>query len=481
MAPNILLLCTDQQRYDVLGAYGNPHIQTPAIDGLAAAGVRFDRCYSPSTVCAPARASLLTGLYPHAHGLWANGVTLPDRQPLIGRLLADAGYDCGLAGKLHLGACFGGRDEKRHDDGYRFFSWAHDPSHGSPNNAYHRWLASEHPEIWGRQGDASSAIEGTANRSGDDMPTEAHYSHWVAEEAIRFLREDRPADQPFYFVANFYDPHHPFVAPPEYVERFRGKVPPPIRPSSPADDKPPIQAETSKESYAGHAPGFLSYTKAEIQEIIANYYAMVALIDDEVGRILVELDWLGLAEDTLVVFTSDHGEMLGDHGQLLKGPLFYEGAVRVPMVLRWPGRLPGGVVRSDLVGLHDLYATFLSAAGLPEPAHNNSVDLLPVARGDSAGRGWALSEYRDSGHPLSPAVHATMLRIGKYKLVVHHGAPATLRDRTGELYDLDRDPDENQNLWNDPSHRTVRSELTEQLLDVLVGTEDRSTPREAFW
>jgi len=470
MPPNILLLCTDQQRYDVLGAYGNTHIQTPAIDGLAAAGVRFDRCYSPSTVCAPARASLLTGLYPHAHGLWANGVTVRDRQPLIGRQLADAGYDCGLAGKLHIGACFGGRDEKRHDDGYRFFSWAHDPSHGSPNNAYHQWLAAVHPRLWA-----------AADGAGDNMPTEAHYSHWVAEEAIRFLRADRPADQPFYFVANFYDPHHPFVAPPEYVERFRGKVPPPIRPSRPADDKPPIQAETSKESYAGHAPGFLSYTSEEIQEIIANYYAMVALIDDEVSRILGELDRLGLAEDTLVVFTSDHGEMLGDHGQLLKGPLFYEGAVRVPMILRWPGRLPVGSVRPELVELHDLYATFLAAAGLPAPAHNNSVDLLPVARGESAGRGWALSEYRDSGHPLSPPVHATMLRTAQYKLVVHHGAPSTSRDRTGELYDLDRDPAENQNLWNDPDAAAIRQQLTEQLLDILVGTEDRSAPREAFW
>ncbi|MBO0882143.1 MAG: sulfatase-like hydrolase/transferase, partial [Mycobacterium sp.] len=148
MAPNILLLCTDQQRYDVLGAAGNPYIDTPAIDGLAAAGVRFDRCYTPSPVCSPARASLLTGLYPHAHGLWANGVTLPPGQTMLGRVLADAGYDCGLVGKLHLGACFGGRDEPRHDDGFRFFSWAHDPSHSSPGNAYHRWLQKEFPDLW---------------------------------------------------------------------------------------------------------------------------------------------------------------------------------------------------------------------------------------------------------------------------------------------------------------------------------------------
>lgn len=481
MAPNILLLCTDQQRYDVLGASGNPYIDTPAIDGLAAAGVRFDRCYTPSPVCSPARASLLTGLYPHAHGLWANGVTLPAGHKMLGRVLADAGYDCGLVGKLHLGACFGGRDEPRHDDGFRFFSWAHDPSHSSPNNAYHRWLQKDFPDLWQEQQAASDAIEGTANRTADDMPTEAHYSHWVAQDAIRYLREERRADQPFFLVANFYDPHHPFVAPKEYVDRFRGKVPRPIRPAEPGDDKPEIQRETSRESYAGHAPGFTSYTEDEIQEIIANYYAMVALIDDEVARILAELDAQGLADDTLVVFTSDHGEMLGDHGQMLKGPLFYEGAVRVPMVLRWPGHLPAGVVRDELVAFHDLYATFLSAAGLVAPAHRNSLDLLPVATGASAGRGWALTEYRDSGHPLSPAVHASMLRTDRYKLVVHHGQPSTGRARTGELYDLHADPQETQNRWNDAGYRTVRAELTENLLDALVGTENRGAIREAFW
>ena len=130
--PNILCICTDQQRYDALGAYGNAHISTPTIDGLARDGVLFERCYVQSPVCAPARASLVTGRYVHAHGLWANGVALPPHLPLFPRALADAGYDCGLVGKLHLAAAFGGRTESRLDDGFGFFAWSYDPSHPSP-------------------------------------------------------------------------------------------------------------------------------------------------------------------------------------------------------------------------------------------------------------------------------------------------------------------------------------------------------------
>ncbi|HVX43707.1 MAG TPA: sulfatase-like hydrolase/transferase [Mycobacteriales bacterium] len=479
--PNILLICTDQQRYDVLGAFGNPYLSTPAIDGLAGEGVRFDRCYTPSPVCAPARASLLTGLLPHAHGLWANGVALPGSPPMLGRLLADAGYDCGLVGKLHLAACFGGRDETRHDDGFRFFEWAHDPSHSSPNNRYHTWIQENFPELWVEQQAADHGAEGTTYRVGDDVPTEAHYSHWVAEQTIRYLQDERDPDKPFFFVSNFYDPHHPFVAPEEYVERFRGKVPEPIGPAVPTDDRPPIQRESSKASYAGNAPGFQDYTPEQIQDIVANYYAMVALIDDEVGRILRTLQEQGLAGDTLVIFTSDHGEMLGDHAQLLKGPLFYEGAVRVPLVMRWPGELPAGVVRDDLVQFHDLFATCLSAAEVAAPAYTHAMDLLPVARGAGPGRPYAITEYRNSGHPYEPPVHATMVRDERFKLVVHHGPPASERAGAGELYDLHDDPQELRNLWADPLHAATRAELTEQLLNVFVATENRTASRDAFW
>ncbi len=484
MRPNILFICTDQQRYDALGCYGNEHIQTPAIDGLAAEGVLFERCYVQNPVCAPSRASLLTGRYPHAHGLWANGVALPPHERLFPRALADDGYDCGLIGKMHLAACFRGRTEPRQDDGFRSFEWAHDPTHGSPGNAYHRWLEEHHPALYAAATARGFGRQGHDPVGFDRLPTEAHYSRWVGERAIDFLRRGRDPDRPFFLMANFYDPHHPFVAPREWVDRYDPTVlPRPIGGPDDLADRPPILAEASRKGYAGLARGFSEYDPRELREVVAAYYAMVALIDDETGRILAALDDLGLAEDTLVIFTSDHGEMLGDHGLLLKGPLMYEGAVRVPLILRWPGRLPAGVRRGELVQWIDLCSTVLEAAGAPPLPGDQGRSLLPLARGDAdaAPRGWALCEYRNSGHPYDPPVHVTMLRRGRHKLIIHHGAPATGRARGGELYDLEADPEERRNLWADPAAAAVRVELQEFLLDALVAAEDRGQPREAYW
>lgn len=175
--------------------------------------------------------------------------------------------------------------------------------------------------------------------------------------------------------------------------------------------------------------------------------------------------------------------MLGDHQLLLKGPMMYEGAVRVPLILRWPGRLPAGERRADLVQWADLNPTLLEAAGLPPLSGSQMQSLLPLARGEAAAprRDWAICAYRNSGHPYDPPVHTTMLRRGRFKLVVHHGAPSSDRARTGELYDLEADPQELTNLWSSPEHATARAALQEFLLDALVAFEDRSQPCEAFW
>jgi arylsulfatase len=479
--PNVLLLCTDQQRYDALGAQGNEHIATPNLDRLAAQGVRFDNCYVQNPVCAPSRASLMTSRYVHAHGLWANGVSLPATERIFTRDLADAGYDCGLIGKFHLAPCIDGREEQRHDDGFRVFRWAHDPGHDSPANQYHRWLEENHPLWYADVRDPASKTQY------GNLPAEAHLTRWTAEETISFLRDGRDENKPFFCVANFFDPHHPFDAPPEYLERYDPRaLPEPIGTPDELDTKPEIYTEASKRSYAGHAKGFAEYTPDEVQQAKAAYYAMVEFIDDEVGRILDVLDELGLADDTIVVFTSDHGEMLGDHRLMLKGPMMFDCAVRVPLLMRWPGVLEPGAVRDELVQWIDLAPTFLEAAGLPPMPAQQGQSLLPLLRGEVVADGigfrdWALSEHRNSSHPYDPPVSTTMLRHDRWKVVVHHGAPVTSRARAGELYDLLADPDELVNLWDDPAHTHVRLWMQEKLLDVLVATEDRSQPREGDW
>jgi arylsulfatase A-like enzyme len=472
--PNILLICTDQQRFDALGASGNPHIATPNLDRLAAEGVLFENCYVQNPVCAPSRASLMTGRYVSAHGLHANGVDIDPGEEMFTKLLAGGGYDCGLVGKFHLGACFAGRSEPRLDDGFRVFRWAHDPYPGSSENAYHRWLRAAHPDLYAR---ARAGAVGW-----DELPTEAHYSRWIADETIEFLRTGRRAGEPFFFVANFFDPHHGFGAPPEYRERYdAAALPPRVSAEGELESKPPIFTEASKSSYAGHARGFAEYTGDELDEVRAAYYAMVTLVDAEVGRILDALDAEGLADDTVVVFTSDHGEMLGDHQLMLKGPFHYDCAVRVPLIVRRPGRF-APARRTELVQWVDLAPTFLDLAGVAPSGRHQGASLRGLLTGeDTAWRDWALCQYRDSGHAYDPPVHATMLRHDRWKLVVHHGAPASTRGRTGELYDLESDPDELVNRWADPAHRDVRVELQELLIDVLVGVEDRSRPRLAHW
>jgi arylsulfatase A-like enzyme len=471
--PNILLICTDQQRYDTLGAYGNEYVRTPNLDRLAADGVLFENCYVQNPVCGPSRASLMTSRYPHAHGLWANGVQLPDHEQLFTKALAETGYDCGLVGKLHLSACKNGRLEPRLDDGFRVFRWAHDPYPGSSENQYHRWLKTAFPDLYGK------ALE-PGGPGFDSLPTEAHYSHWIGNETIDFLRSSRDRTKPFCFVANFFDPHHGFGAPPEYLDRYQAdELPRPVTRAGELDSKPPVLTDASKESYAGNARGYLSYDEQELQQIKAAYWAMVTLIDDEVGRILAALEEEGLADKTIVVFTSDHGEMLGDHQLMLKGPMMYDCAVRVPLIMRWPGQLPAGQRRSELVQWIDLAPTLLDAAGAPPLPRGQGASLLPLARDDQDAdtRGWALCEYRNSGHPYETAVHTTMLRTGRWKIVVYHGRPSTDRERTGELYDLTADPQELVNLWDDADHSQERLQLQEMLLDVLVATEDRTQPR----
>jgi arylsulfatase A-like enzyme len=344
-------------------------------------------------------------------------------------------------------------------------------------------MKERYPDIF-----ANAFANGTRERhepaAFDTIPTEAHYSRWASERAIEFLDEDREETKPFFLWVNFFDPHHPFVAPKEYLDRYSpDTVPDPVGFEGELATKPPIQQEASNASYAGHARGYTTYPPREIKEIIAAYYAIVTLVDHEVKRILDRLEVLGLSEDTIVIFTSDHGEMLGDHQLLLKGPMLYDCAVRVPQIMRWPGQLPAGERRPELMQWIDLTSTLLELAGVDPMPTAQGMSLLPLARGDedAASRVWALCEYLNSGHPYDPPVYMTMLRTGDHKLIVQHGAPASSRDRTGELYDMVNDPSELTNLWDDPGSAETRIGLERMLLDVLVSTGNLFQPREAHW
>jgi choline-sulfatase len=459
--PNILWICSDQQRADTIHALGNDRIRTPHLDRLAADGVAFTHAFCQSPVCAPSRASFLTGRYPRTTRCRQNGQSIPPYERLLPRILADHGYVCGLAGKLHLASCSQGKVEQRIDDGYAVFHWSHHPQPDWPENAYQQWLAGKSAS-W----DALyAAPEQDWVKPG--VPAELHQTTWCAEMAIDFLREQ--AGRPWLCSVNMFDPHHPFDPPAEYLSRYQpSEMPlPKSRPGELAN-KPRYQ----RLDHAGahNQPGFLAaatLSGPQQQRITAAYYAMIELIDAQVGRMLAALEDSGQRDNTIVVFMSDHGELLGDHGLYLKGPHFYDESVRVPLIISWPGRCLSGLCADALVELVDVAPTLLELIGLtPEPGMQGR-SLAPICRGTcppSAHRDHVYAEYDNSWtHHRS---YGTMLRTRQAKIVVYHGT------EPGELYDLEHDPEEFVNLWDSPEHADLKQQMLKRCFDASVFTMD---------
>jgi len=465
--PNILWICTDQQRWDTIHGLGNPRIRTPNLDRLADEGVSFTSAYSQSPICTPSRASFLTGRYPRTTRARQNGQKIPDDEVLISRMLADEGYDCGLVGKLHLAAC-DRRVEERIDDGYRVFYWSHHPAPDWPENAYIQWMASK-GKAWD---ELYHRPPGALAWAG--VPAEYHQTTWCAEKTIDFLAEPRTG--PWLMSVNPFDPHHAFDPPEEYLRRYDpDDLPSPAYRPGELEGKPVFQQIDHQGAYGGGGLSFADTTDRQHREVIAAYYAMVELVDDQVGRILRALDETGQREDTLVIFTSDHGEMLGDHGIFLKGPYFYEPAVHVPLIISWPGRLSSGLRSDALVELVDLVPTLLQACGLEVPERIQGKSLFPICGGQSdpsQHRDFVQAEYYNgmAGH-RDPAAFATMWRNRQHKIVVHHGTVP------GELYDLEADPGEFTNLWDSTDHPELKLDLMAECFDASVFTMDPVPPR----
>jgi arylsulfatase A-like enzyme len=479
--PNVLWICTDQQRFDTLGCYGNEHVETGNLDRLAAEGVRFDRCYSQSPVCTPSRASFLTGRYPRTTRCRQNGQAIREDETLVTTMLADRGYTCGLSGKLHVAPCHPDRTdrptmERRIDDGYADFHWSHSASPLWPTNEYHQWLNER-----GREYERTPARDSEYVHT--SMPAEHHQTTWCVQKAVDFVERNADFDRPWLFSVNPFDPHHAFDPPEEYLEAYLDRLdelPLPNYVPGELEDKPAFQRQDHEGAY--NQPDNFPYPEmdeADHRLVRAAYWAMIGLIDDQVGRLLAALDRTDQREDTLVIFTSDHGEMLGDHGIYLKGPYFYEPAVRVPLVVSGPG-LPRGEATDALVELTDLAPTLLHAAGERPPPGMQGRSLWPRLAGDRS-----LDDHRESVYceyynampwhddPVSP--YGTMLRTDRHKLVAMH------RLETGELYDLDADPGETTNRWDDPAYESVKADLLGRLATRMAETVDPLPERQSNW
>ncbi|MCD6518904.1 MAG: sulfatase-like hydrolase/transferase [Anaerolineae bacterium] len=472
--PNILWICTDQQRFDTIRALGNPYIRTPNLDRLVQQGVAFTRAYAQSPICTPSRASFLTGRYPSSIHVNRNGnAYFPPNIRLITRILADQGYDCGLVGKLHLSAAHG-RVEARPDDGYRFFKWSHhpypEPFWPTERHDYQNWLRQEGID-WD-QAYGAEELDGWPKegifRVG--ITAQYHQTTWCANEAITFIREAR--DSPWLMSVNPFDPHPPFDPPPGYLRRMDvEKMPLPLF----REEELESQLAFRRIDHQTEAP--ISPHDYEARRMVAAYYAQIELIDEQVGRILGTLEETGQLEKTVVIFMSDHGEMLGDHGLLRKGCRFYEGAVHVPLIVSWPGHFIQGVRSEALVELIDLVPTLFEMLDMPIPPELEGKSLLPILTGradPSVHRKFVHTEYHDAlRRPY--ASHANMIFDGRYKLVVYHG------HEIGELYDLENDPNEFVNLWYDGAAQEQKNSLMKLLFDKIMLLTDPGQPRVGLY
>jgi arylsulfatase len=449
--PNILWYCTDQQRFDTIGALGNPHVRTPNLDALVNSGTAFTHAYCQSPICTPSRSSFMTGMYPsRVHNCRNGNVTFADHPPLISKLIADAGYDCGMVGKFHLQSS-GQRTEPRLDDGYDYWKFSHAPRDDwSQGHDYADWVKE-------KGGDLTALLQADEN-----IPSQFHQTTWTTERAIEFIGQER--DQPWFLTLNPYDPHPPFVPPKAYADQFDPDTLP-----GPHFRQTDI-AEQQKLAAVDFQTRSRPPEEFEGRKQQALYYAMISQIDDQFARIVKYLDDTGQRDNTVIIFTSDHGESLGDHGLLYKGCRFYEGLVRVPLIFSWPGHVKPGVQSEALVELVDMSATILECAGIKPPEHIQGKSLLPLLTGtvdSQSHRAFVRSEYFDAlDASFCPgdgdSSFATMYRDARYKLVVYHG------HRLGELYDLQNDPWEFDNLWDKADFSDIKHELIHASFDATM-------------
>ena len=466
MPYNILLILTDQQRWDSLGCCGIGGVHTPNLDRLASEGTRYDQCYVNNPICTPSRASLWTGKHLPGHGVYRLHDVLPQDEILFPHHLREAGYDTALFGKLHVAGHMWEMQYRHRFDGFNTYEWAPDPNgYRGCDTAYFRWLAVHHPDIrqrWKRDG----------NRIGH-VRAESHFTTWAAERTIDYLHRMQGTHQPFFCCMSVFDPHSPYTNyPKEYADYLDiDALPEPFAVDESFDHRPIAHwRERSRRSFP---------STDTLRESRIGYHAAITLIDEQVGRVLQTLDDTDFADNTIVIFASDHGDMLGDHGLTVKGAYMYDACTRVPMIIRVPGE-PGGQTINTPCQLHDIAATALTVAGCEQPdLMPNACDLLNFNALQQ--RGHAVCMHRNSsttrGGYHNPELHITMWRENRYKLSIYHAPQPGPDDCPGELFDLETDPDEMNNLWFDADIQDTRDQLIHKLTAFLVQQDAQGRAR----
>src|SRR6185312_8851453 len=299
---------------------------------------------------------------------------------------------------------------------------------------------------------------------------------WCAEVANEFMRKQKGAT-PWLMSVNIFQPHHPFFPTEEYLSHYDpAKMPNPAYKEGELEHKTPFQQLDHTGAYGGTALSFTKTSPEDHRAMTAAYYAMIEQVDTEVGHMLQTLDETGQTDNTIVIFMSDHGEMLGDHGIYLKGPYFYDCLTRVPLIVRWPGKYKAGLKVDAMVELIDIAPTLVEAAGIPIPSGMQGRSLRPLLTGEtSEGRDSVYTEFYDANALYAPPPMAASVRTRMHKVSFYGNL------QTGELYDLEKDPGEVHNLWNSSQHKDVQAEMMQRLVTRMIGTIDPLPERVSFW
>jgi choline-sulfatase len=448
--PNILCIMSDEHDAAVMGCYGDPLVRTPSLDRLSRDGITFDACYCNSPLCVPSRLSFTAGKYIHRISAWSNSTKLPSNDyPSLPRLLRNAGYEPYLCGKQHYDAA--------HRYGFDDLLPEHNRSRMSgrdyPRRGADDWTVCEDGQLsW-----AKRAREFNAADSSHVMK----HDREVTATATAFLRNRARAAPPFFLFAGYLAPHFPLIAPREIYERYRGRVPMPEIPAGLLESQP------TNIRHLQHGFGTVDVDPETVRTGRELYWALVDWFDGQVGMLLETLSQTVHADNTVVIYTSDHGENKGDHGLWWKNN-HYEHASRVPLIVSWPARWAGGQRRSQVCSLVDLVQTIAALADTACPDDWDGDSLLPLLDEPAAvWKDFAVSQYY--GHNIASGMN--MLRKGRYKYIYHNRIDDT-HGPERELYDMESDPKEFVNLAPQSAYQELIAAMHAELVEELSEDPD---------
>ena len=446
--PNILVIMSDEHNATVLGCYGNKVVRTPNLDRLASRGVVFESCYCNSPLCVPSRLSFTAGKYASRVGAWNNNCRLPADSPSLPRVLNAAGYESFLCGKMHYDAtCRYGFTEIG----------------GDMNRSRMTGLGGRRPA--GKLDPAPGYSDRFQDFHAGDTSGPMKHDLAVTAGVLGFLKERKPGDKPFFLLAGYLTPHFPLIVPEPYWAHYQDKVPLPVIPEGFLDSLPLNYQHLRVGFHYESVPPDLVKKGREL------YYGLTEWMDTEAGKVLSALAASAATSNTVVIYTADHGENMGEHGLWWKSAV-YDSAAHVPLIMSWPEHWPGGQRRAGACSLVDVVQTVADLGGAKAPADWNGSSLLPVLeRPDAPWKDRAVTEYY--AHDIASGY--AMIRSGHHKYV-YHTAPDAQHPAQRELYDLQADPGELHNLASDPEQKALIEKLHAALAKE-VGEDPEATEK----